>query len=64
MIRAASCSACGSTWFRGDALLALTDQLNEQPSPEYAPLLKPVYPAGDTAAQLGLPHFDDVDQVG
>lgn len=64
MIRAASCSACGSTWFRGDALLALTDQLNEQPAPAYAELLKPVYPAGDTAAQLGLPHFDDVDQVG
>lgn len=27
LIRAASCSACGSTWFRGDALLALADEL-------------------------------------
>lgn len=64
MIRAASCSACGSTWFRGDALLALTDQLGEQPTPEFAALPKPSYPARDTAVELGLPHFEDVDQVG
>jgi hypothetical protein len=27
LIRAASCTACGSSWFRGEALLALADEL-------------------------------------
>lgn len=64
LIRAASCSACGSTWFRGDALLALTDQLKEQPQAQLPELPRPTYPARDTAAELGLPRYKRVDQVG